>query len=434
MLIYSLLEKEKKNLTFFGKADSNIDVMLNMITELKKHNINLEKLETTSKNEEDKYLKAKLQDINKIYSLYDKQIQGKYIDEDDMLTILSKQLDEVPVFKDSIIYIDEFAGFTEQEYRVIRKLMCQAKNITATMSAEPKEIDILTVPESDIFYYNKKTAKRLIEDARGLSVEVLEPIFLEEQYRFKNNELKHLEENIYSHTYKKYSEEVNNISLFLATNPYTELENIAKNITELVQKEGFSYNDISVITKNIDEIEAISKTIFEKYNIPIFIDQKEDLDQNILVKYILSILDIFAKNWSLGAVFSYLKSGLYEDISKEEIYKLENYCTKWGIRGSKWHKEDWEKLNDLRGKITQPLLKFKQDIEQRSVKQITSALYMFLEENKIREKLNSKIKELTQINEIYIAEEYKKSYDIIIDLLDEVVLIFGEEKMSFRRI
>ena len=45
MLIYSILEKEKKNLKFLGTSNDNIDLVLKEITELKKHNITTEKLE-----------------------------------------------------------------------------------------------------------------------------------------------------------------------------------------------------------------------------------------------------------------------------------------------------------------------------------------------------------------------------------------------------
>jgi len=148
----------------------------------------------------------------------------------------------------------------------------------------------------------------------------------------------------------------------------------------------------------------------------------------------------------LEAVFSYLKSGLYGAIEKEEIYELENYCIRWKIRGSKWYKEDWnypagqtecaqatkiEKLNILRKIVVTPLIELKQKIEKGTAKEIGAAIYNFLEEENIREKLNSKIKHFMQLGEIYSAEEYKKSFDSVVDILDEMVMIFGGEKISF---
>lgn len=89
-------------------------------------------------------------------------------------------------------------------------------------------------------------------------------------------------------------------------------------------------------------------------------------------------------------------------LEKEDIYNLENYCKKWGIKGNKWYKEDWkydslnkdvEKLNELRRKIVEPLLKLKTSLdESKLAEEITTKLYRFLEENQIREKLEEKQK------------------------------------------
>ena len=48
-----------------------------------------------------------------------------------------------------------------------------------------------------------------------------------------------------------------NIELFLAQNPYSEIENVANNIIELVRDESYRYKDISIITKEIDEYDII---------------------------------------------------------------------------------------------------------------------------------------------------------------------------------
>ena len=63
------------------------------------------------------------------------------------------------------------------------------------------------------------------------------------------------------------------------------------------------------------------KAIFNKYEIPVFIDEKQDLNKNILVKYIISLLEIFARNWSYETVFSYLKTGLI-NLDKDILYDL----------------------------------------------------------------------------------------------------------------
>ena len=63
MLIYWVLQSEKKNLTFLNKSDENIDVCMRIITELKKHSVTTDDLKNAQEKIEDKYLKNKLKDI-----------------------------------------------------------------------------------------------------------------------------------------------------------------------------------------------------------------------------------------------------------------------------------------------------------------------------------------------------------------------------------
>ena len=108
MLIYKILTDLKKELKFLGKTDQNIDLINTALTEFKKHKVKVEDLEKAMNNTEDKYLKAKLKDMISIYKSFENQIENKYIDENDNLTILNYQLDSTDMFKDTVIYIDEF--------------------------------------------------------------------------------------------------------------------------------------------------------------------------------------------------------------------------------------------------------------------------------------------------------------------------------------
>ena len=133
-------------------------------------------------------------------------------------------------------------------------------------------------------------------------------VFLDKNYRFKNDELKYLEKNLYENIYEKYHKEVENIELFLASNPYSEIEYVAGKIVELVRDKGYRYREIGIITKNLDTYSSLIKAIFSKYDIPVYIDEKKDLSQNILIKYIISVLEVFSKNWSYESVISYVKT------------------------------------------------------------------------------------------------------------------------------
>lgn len=428
MLIYSILEKEKKNLKFLNSSDDNIDIILKEITELKKHNITTLNIEEENKKIENLELNQKLNEINLIYKTYEENIKNKFIDEEDILTKLAEKIPESKMFDNSIVYIDEFAGFTKQEYNIVEKILEKTKQVNITICADNLEEN--TNKESDIFYFNKQFAKLLTDCGQNVDKKQEESILLKNKYRFKNIELKHLEENIYNNSYNIFKNEPKNIKLFLASSPYTEIEKIAQEINKLVREEKYKYNEIAIITKNIENINNIAKAIFSKYNIPIFIDEKSEITENILIKYILSILEIYTTNWSTEAVFNYIKSDFLE-INKNDIYKLEKYCQKMGINRNKWYKNNWKENENLRKIIVEPLLKLKQEIDkEKSAKNISENIYKYLIKNNIEEKINKKINK--KKNE-EIKKEYKASLNILTDVLDEIVTFFKDEKITIQK-
>ena len=440
MLVYSILNKYKKELEFLGKSDENIDLVIRTITEFKKHGITINNLKDEMEKTQDAYLKTKLSDMILLYENFENKIVDNYIDDTDLLTILAKHLDEVEFIKNSIIYIDEFAGFTHQEYEIIKGLIKHAKQVNITICVD--NLNPAINPDTDIYYSNKITLYKLIDLVNENNFKLEEPVFLKDQYRFKTKELKHLANNIYEIQSTKYEENVENIRLFLAKNPYSEIENIAKEIKKLVRDKKIRYKDISIITKNIDTYASLVRAIFKQYEIPVFIDEKRDLNQNIIIQYVLSILEILVRNFSSESVFSYIKLGFCE-IDEDEIFKLENYCNKWGIKQNKWKKDfnieaedkskkqEVERLNELRKQIIMPLIELKESIKkEKTAINITKSLYEFIQNQKIEEKVISRISKLEEEKNIDLANEYKSSYQVLIEILDEIVLIFNEEKIS----
>ena len=439
MLIYSILNNNKKELKLIGKNDENVDMLDTAITEFKKHGISIEQLKQEIDKQEDIYLKNKLTDLSLVYEGFENQLSGKYIDETDLLTILAENIENTDMFNNQYIYIDEFAGFTKQEYQIIEKLILVANQVTVTICID--ELNIPKNPNTDIFYSNENTVNKLFEIAQNCGTKV-EEIKLENKYRFKSNELKHLEENLYENRPHKYTNSVENIKLFLAKNQYSEIEEVAKNILKLVRDNGYRYKDISIITKNIANYSSLARAIFDKYDIPIFIDENRDLNQNIIIQYILSVLEIFTKNWSYESVFNYIKTG-FSNIEEDEIFKLEKYCLKWGIKQNKWKKEftygkyeekdktEIERLEKIRKDIVNPLMKLKSDIDNdKTAEGISKSIYKFLVEENIAERINKKIEELEKVGQVDLVKEYQSSLQTILDILDEIVLVFSDDKMT----
>lgn len=418
MLIFEAISEHQKELNFLGKSLDNVQTIITQITELKKHNITVEMLEEQVNNTQDKYLKAKLNDILILYKDLEEKIPVDFVDENDLLTLLAENIENSHLFDNAIFFLDEFAGFTKQEYAVIERLNEIAKELYITICTD--ELRVTKTPDADIFYDNKQTVQTLSDI---FEFDKDKQIRLANNYRFKNEELKHLEKNIFDLPYNKYEKEVENIKLYLAENQYNEVEYVATNIVKLVRNNGYKFSDIAVICNNIDTYSSLCKAIFDEYDIPVFIDDKKDITQNILIKYLMSILEIYSKSFSYDSVFNYIKTGL---VGVENINELENYCLKWGIQGKKFYKDTWnfeEKDNfvDEQKLVFEPILKLKEDLnKEKNAKNISKILYNFLVEQLVK-----------QEGKVEFNQENEDAWNLIVDVLAEISNLFGDKKLSF---
>ena len=70
MIIYSCAQKLKSKLVYLNDSNKNLDLILNSITEFKKHSITEEDIQRVIEQTDDEYLKIKLNDIKMILDKY----------------------------------------------------------------------------------------------------------------------------------------------------------------------------------------------------------------------------------------------------------------------------------------------------------------------------------------------------------------------------
>ena len=461
MLLYSILNELTGELKIFNNAANKngfVSTLSDVITEFKRYNLYPEMIKEyleIAQDQEDNILKGKLEDIYLIYSKFQDSIEEKFIDEEENLTILADKLKESKYFDGSYIWIDEFFDFTPQEYSVLEQLLLKSEKVNITLSTDGlsggEKVDNL-----DLFIPAKNTEERVLDIIERNNIKYEKPIKLECSpcYRFKNSEeLSHMEKNLFAFPYDTYKENTEDLCVFKALNEYSEIEYTARDIISLVRDRGFRYKDIAVITGDLEGYQSITKAVFTEYGIPYFIDKKVQVDNNALVIFILSSLEILNKNWSYESVFRYLKTGLV-DITRNEIDIIENYVLANGIRGKRWTEEkDWdykiiydfntneekeeeerERLNEINGirrKIIEPLMNFHSKIKgEITPKKMCLELYNFLEKMNISGKIENWIKHFKERNRLDKINEYKQIWDVAIGLMEQFVEVMKDEKIN----
>lgn len=459
MLIYRAVDKHRGELKVYSRlADRRgfVNTLNRTISELKRYNMTPELLlEAAAKHEtSNPMLSNKLHDIALIYGEFEGLLHSSYIDTDDDLTMLCSKLDGCSLFDNAELYIDEFSGFTPQEYSVIEKLMKKTKAVNVTLCTDCL-VDLRDIDDINMFSPIQYAAAKLIELAGRSGVHIEKPTSLNHIKSTKyNEELAHLEKYLYSYGYRPYKEQTKNISVHMASSIYSEVENTARDILRLCRDESMSLGDISVVTGNLAGYQKLVQAVFAEYGIPCFIDSKRDVSSHPLAQLLVNALRIFNENYSYEAVFRYLKTDL-TGIDKGSVDILENYVIASGIRGSRWTKEeDWRyipgfdggspteyqaalllRINEIRRAVVSPLMTLHEKIKgQKTAIEHCTALFEYLTEIHGDERVEQKVEQFKAAGKFDLANEYKQIWNILMEVLDQIVEVMGEETLNIEQL
>lgn len=444
IIVGRAIDEAKDKLSIFKQATKQkgfIDKIIGVLTEFKRHKITPQTLKDLKENvDESSLLVDKLSDIEAIYSKFQDKLSEGYFDPEDNLTILKGKIEESRFLKGAEVWIDEFSGFTPQQYDIIGKLLRVCANVNITI---PYGGDEVTDKNEDTnpFYPIYTTEEKLTKLAQDYGYYPKNNLHLHIGHRFKESEeLSFLEENYFNNRGKALKAPTKNISIFKAQNPYGEVEYVAKEILKLIREKDFRYKDIIVISRDLENYKDIVRVIFEEYEIPFFIDDKEDIASNPLVVYITSLLNIFSKGFRDNSIVNYFKSG-FANLSPSEVDLLENYVLEYGIKTrKKWiddNEEYWresskyENIIEIKNKGIEPLIKLEEKLKgKHKVKDICSSIYKFLVDNRVYENVNEYIEKFKRDNNLLLVDEYSSIWNMLIELLDQFVDILGEEVVT----
>ncbi len=548
MITSNAIESVAKELNIFSKSATQpgfITSVSEMIAEFKQYNVTPEMLEHISSDVENETLGLKLKDISKIYEAFENKLHEKYVDSQDMLNLLADKIeachekyvdsqDMLNLLADKIeacsyfdgcyIYIDEFTGFTPNQYRVLRSILHKAKEVNMSLTVD--SVANFSYNKTDSFSRTKFTYERLSRLALEEGVKIDKPSFSRTKFtyerlsrlaleegvkidkpinlnngtiqRFKGNkELHHLERYYSAYPYKVYEEETKNIHIKEFNNLYSEVEEIAREIVHLVRDKKVRYKDITIATRDLNRYDFLVHSIFNEYNIPNFIDKKREAKSNPIIVLIISALEmkktrdlnrydflvhsIFNeynipnfidkkreaksnpiivliisalemknRRYSYETMFRYLKSGLI-GIDNDDISLLENYVLANGIRGKKWFEERWnyrincnynieesdyeislkERINEIKSRVISPIIKLQNKlIGKKTVQELCQYVYEFLLDIDMPNTIEKLIFNFKDKGELDIANQYSQVWDIVVDILDQMVEIMGDEKKS----
>ncbi|SDK95154.1 helicase-exonuclease AddAB subunit AddB [Natronincola ferrireducens] len=442
MIIKRILDEYKEDLKIYkttAKQEGFVGKINDMICELKQQEITAIDLNMVMEDlEEESILKMKLDDIILIYDKFNSYLENRYVDNEDHINLLIESIETSNFLENAEVWIDGFHTFTPQTFRVIEKLLLKVREvyITFTMELKGKEWD------KNLFHVSQNTYLKIKKMVEGLGVD--EKIINLDLHRREDlgqkKEIKHIEEEFFRYPYRQFTEEVENLKIFAAANPQAEIEHTAAEIIALIRDRGYRFRDIALVSGDFEGYGSTIKRVFEEYGIPYFMDQKRSIMNNPIIEFVLAAIETGLKNYSYKEMFRFIKTGL-TGLTKDEEEVLENYVLQYGIKGKLWLEDFYKgiegnqlhQVNDIRQRVITPLNTFHKKIRQRkSPRGITKALFEFLQEMKIEEKLENWIEALKDEGRFDYANENTQIWNTVLEIFDQIYEILENEKISLK--
>lgn len=452
MLLADILKKRKKSLRFLARAARQrnfTESLVTMIEEFKSYAVMpCDLLEATTQLA-DSPLRDKLQDLSLIYQDFTLSMQQHYVDGEDYLDLLAKRLKDSAILQDAQVFIDGFAFFNPQEMAIIKEIIKVAQSVTITLSLEDAQLAEHAL-ETDVFHRQWKTLRKvtsLVEELGGQA----EVIQLSGIMRFKQNGLRHIEDNLYRFPAKKLAA-ASGVKFVETANRRLEAEAVAADILRLCRDEGYRWRDIGVLVRDGENYHDLLAEVFHDYEIEFFSDAKRLCLHHPLAELVRSSLEAL-QGWRYEPLFRCFKTDFFA-ATRSQVDVLENYVLEFGIRGKRWLEEsDWtyrkslsldedseiketeaeflSEINAIRRLLIEPLCRFGEQMKTaQNAAAMTRALYDLLVMLAVPEKLAQWAAAAEQQGDLGKAREHRQLWDNIVHFMDRLTETCGEESMT----
>lgn len=440
-------ESELKMLGGHMKKQGYISEVKSVISEFTQYDIGEDEIERVMESAgESSRLYYKLADIRLLYRGFTDYLREKYITKEELLDVLSCEVEKSERLKNSTVVLDGFTGFTPVQDRLLGELMRHCREVIVTVTMDRRGNPYVYEHPYQLFALSKQMVTSLLQIAKQNKIPVEEPVELYDHvpWRFKEQEaLAFLEKHLFRYGAGAYEKEQEQVKLHLAKNPREEAYAVAEQVRRMMREDRYRLRDIGVIVSDMDVYADHLKQAFIKYDIPFFMDHKRSILLNSFVEYIRSVLHMAEQSFSYESVFRFLRTNL-AGFTYEEIDELENYVIGLGIKGYKHWQEKWtrklrgmaqedlDKMNHYRRQLVEKVDGLIYVLRQRrkTVADITRAIYEFMVQENLQVRLAEQEELFKAKGELALAREYAQIYRIVIELFDKFVELLGDEQVS----
>ena len=376
-------------------------------------------------------LAQKLEELSLLMEGYDALCSRGKRDPRDQMTWLLEQLEEGNYAEEHEFYIDGFPDFTRQNLAVIEHLIKASPNVTVSINCDKIDSGLLA------FEKGSSTASQILNCAIRAGVEVNVELLSE-----RKDDLRYMREKLFQGgiAYGSYQ---GSLKCYRADSAYAECMAAAHQVMELVSS-GCRYRDITLVCTDMAVYQPLVDYIFHRFHIPLYRSGTEEILQKSVIATVLTALDAALSGFEQRSVLRYLRSAL-SPLSPDTCDLVENYAIVWGIRGQKWTQQwvnnpdgltdEWtvemqqllDALNEARYLAIEPLVKLRKGFrDANNLREQVLALYGFLEEICLGDRLSRMAEEMDAQGDNRSAQILNQLWEILLSALEQMYDVLGE--------
>lgn len=379
-------------------------------------------------------LSDKLLDVSEIFDIYSDLLSEKNLrDESSIISEGARIAAENACFKGAHVYVDRFDSFSPDELSLLRYAIRDAESVTVNLPM-PRYFKKSAVSP---FLHCEVTQNKLIKLCEELNAHI-EYIFCDAP-KSKNPMLKTVGDCLFEPVRETVGGD-GSVRAIRADTLYEEADFVAAEIRRLVTKKSFKFNDIAVITHDIDSYGAVLEAAFERYGVEAFIDRPQPAAGMSLVLFAIDAIEAAAARLpDTDKILGYLRSP-FSPLEQEEFSLLWDYSVRWNVAKEMWlndfsagEPDVLLRVNAAREKAIAPLKALHNASQNASAREICAAFCEFLKSTQLAERAFSVIEECTESDlKLETARLFKQLWSAVMSAITSVYLTAGDEKLTLR--
>jgi|GEM_PF-1026231 len=461
ILLSNILRVINDDLTLFKGKYNNIDFINDIesiITNIKDNNFDQAFYENIKENSDDEILKLKFKEIKLIYEAYQKEIKDKFLDSEDRLNQVITRLPSCDFLRDANFYFDKFDYISDIKMDFIAELVRLGARVNVALTLDktfinnPMAKDLEIYDMANKFYYRLKDIATINETNLDTQIN-------------PNDDINHLCINFERYNPLVYKGNPSNIHLLESISTKTEVENVALTINKLVYENNLRYKDIAIYITDADQYENEIKKVFNRYDLPVFLDKTNKLSDNHIVKSWLAALRLVIYDFNSHDLSYFLRSNIFDfgKAGTDKIIIFQNYINTRKIKGSMFledkyfdldidfyknlYKDDPFKDEKLLAKINEEkivkeirtqildlidgLLAIKNK-ENTSTSEIINSIYTMISNPGFIKGINNYQNILLEEGDLDDYDENDQVWDKFISILEELMNLMADRKLTLK--